>query len=282
MRRGGAVTGSVPTVRRGRIVGTSGPKIARRRGVRRIGWCGVVGADLQMRLGSARRDGRGGVPGFCSHDPADRHDRLTTWHDVPAGRTIRGVSAPAGASALQRERAGPKIPAVQVMSAGAGSHRGWWFAAARFGFSSSRMTTVTPSWCANCWPRSSAPVDLTVVPTVAAAKAHLDAVDCVLLDLELPDGSGLATLRNLLRVAAARGGLRTHRSCPKSTSAKPHWPTAPRTTWSRGASTACCWSVRSGTRWSAAGPRTGRCSCARPSCSRPSRPGWSAACCRIR
>jgi serine phosphatase RsbU (regulator of sigma subunit) len=43
-----------------------------------------------------------------------------------------------------------------------------------------------------------APVELTVVPTVAAAKAHLSAVDCVLLDLELPDGSGLATLRNLL------------------------------------------------------------------------------------
>jgi serine phosphatase RsbU (regulator of sigma subunit) len=42
-----------------------------------------------------------------------------------------------------------------------------------------------------------APVDLTVVPTVAAAKQHLDAVDCVLLDLDLPDGTGLATLRNL-------------------------------------------------------------------------------------
>jgi serine phosphatase RsbU (regulator of sigma subunit) len=42
-----------------------------------------------------------------------------------------------------------------------------------------------------------APVDLTVVPTVAEAKNHLNAVDCVLLDLELPDGSGLATLRNL-------------------------------------------------------------------------------------
>ncbi len=43
-----------------------------------------------------------------------------------------------------------------------------------------------------------APVNLTVVPTVAAAKEHPGVVDCVLLDLELPDGSGLTTLRSLL------------------------------------------------------------------------------------
>jgi len=42
-----------------------------------------------------------------------------------------------------------------------------------------------------------APVDLVVVPTVAEAKTVLDGVDCVLLDLDLPDASGLSALQEL-------------------------------------------------------------------------------------
>ena len=43
-----------------------------------------------------------------------------------------------------------------------------------------------------------APVDLSVVSTVAEATAMVDAVDCVLLDLDLPDASGLRALHLLL------------------------------------------------------------------------------------
>jgi serine phosphatase RsbU (regulator of sigma subunit) len=43
-----------------------------------------------------------------------------------------------------------------------------------------------------------APVDLTVVSTIAEAIAALDSVECVLLDLDLPDASGLGALRSLL------------------------------------------------------------------------------------
>lgn len=42
-----------------------------------------------------------------------------------------------------------------------------------------------------------APVDLVVARTVSQAKTMFAGIDCILLDLELPDGSGLATLRNL-------------------------------------------------------------------------------------
>jgi serine phosphatase RsbU (regulator of sigma subunit) len=44
-----------------------------------------------------------------------------------------------------------------------------------------------------------APVDLTVVRTIAEAKAQLSQFDCVLLDLELPDASGLDALRQLIQ-----------------------------------------------------------------------------------
>jgi serine phosphatase RsbU (regulator of sigma subunit) len=43
-----------------------------------------------------------------------------------------------------------------------------------------------------------APVDLSVVSTVAEATAALAGVDCVLLDLDLPDASGLRALQMLL------------------------------------------------------------------------------------
>ena len=42
-----------------------------------------------------------------------------------------------------------------------------------------------------------APVELTVAPTMAQAKAQVANADCVLLDLELPDSSGMAALRSL-------------------------------------------------------------------------------------
>jgi serine phosphatase RsbU (regulator of sigma subunit) len=42
-----------------------------------------------------------------------------------------------------------------------------------------------------------APVDLRVVPTVADAKELAAGVDCVLVDLELPDASGLTALREI-------------------------------------------------------------------------------------
>lgn len=44
-----------------------------------------------------------------------------------------------------------------------------------------------------------APVDLTVASTIAEAQAQLAHFDCVLLDLELPDASGLDALRRLLQ-----------------------------------------------------------------------------------
>ncbi len=47
-----------------------------------------------------------------------------------------------------------------------------------------------------------APVILRTVPTMADALADLDRVDCVLLDLGLPDANGLDGLRRLLRVEA--------------------------------------------------------------------------------
>ena len=43
-----------------------------------------------------------------------------------------------------------------------------------------------------------APIDLSVVSTIAEAIAVVDAVDCVLLDLDLPDASGLRALQLLL------------------------------------------------------------------------------------
>ncbi|HKT05403.1 MAG TPA: SpoIIE family protein phosphatase [Rugosimonospora sp.] len=47
-----------------------------------------------------------------------------------------------------------------------------------------------------------APVDLVVAPTMAEAKARLFDVDCVLLDLGLPDATGLEGLRTLLASGA--------------------------------------------------------------------------------
>jgi serine phosphatase RsbU (regulator of sigma subunit) len=46
-----------------------------------------------------------------------------------------------------------------------------------------------------------APVDLTVAHTLAQAQARIGGVDCVLLDLGLPDAQGLDGLRRLLAVA---------------------------------------------------------------------------------
>lgn len=47
---------------------------------------------------------------------------------------------------------------------------------------------------------ASAEVDLHVVATVGQAKAHTGDVDCVVLDLDLPDATGLDALRELLTV----------------------------------------------------------------------------------
>jgi serine phosphatase RsbU (regulator of sigma subunit) len=47
----------------------------------------------------------------------------------------------------------------------------------------------------------SAPVDLRVVATLAQAKAQVDGADCTLLDLNLPDASGLSALRELRAVS---------------------------------------------------------------------------------
>jgi len=46
-----------------------------------------------------------------------------------------------------------------------------------------------------------APVDLTVALSLAAARAQVDRVDCVLLDLGLPDATGLDALREVLAIA---------------------------------------------------------------------------------
>jgi CheY-like chemotaxis protein len=47
-----------------------------------------------------------------------------------------------------------------------------------------------------------APVALRVTASMAEALAQLDRVDCVLLDLNLPDATGLAGLRELLRAGS--------------------------------------------------------------------------------
>src|SRR5262249_9932894 len=47
-----------------------------------------------------------------------------------------------------------------------------------------------------------APVEMTVVPTVAGARELVSDVDCVLLDLGLPDASGLDALREILSMAS--------------------------------------------------------------------------------
>src|SRR4051794_17712664 len=46
-----------------------------------------------------------------------------------------------------------------------------------------------------------APVDVSVATTVAQARDGIQGVDCVLLDLGLPDAQGLDGLRRLLAVA---------------------------------------------------------------------------------
>lgn len=48
-----------------------------------------------------------------------------------------------------------------------------------------------------------APVELTVAPSVAQARALIPGVDCVLLDLNLPDAVGLEALREVLTVTHA-------------------------------------------------------------------------------
>jgi serine phosphatase RsbU (regulator of sigma subunit) len=49
---------------------------------------------------------------------------------------------------------------------------------------------------------ANASVDLTVAPSVAAARHHLTKVDCVLLDLGLPDATGIAALRQVMAMVA--------------------------------------------------------------------------------
>ena len=45
-----------------------------------------------------------------------------------------------------------------------------------------------------------APVDLTVVGSLASAHTNISTMDCVLLDLNLPDATGLAALRHVLEL----------------------------------------------------------------------------------
>ena len=102
--------------------------------------------------------------------------------------------------------------------------------------------------------QAEAPPKITWVRSLAETRAKLTSeIQCVLVDLSLPDATGLEALEQVLAMAPHAAvlvltGLRdVHvgwRPCRRE----------PRTTWSSRTSTRGCWPGRSATRWSASGP----------------------------
>ena len=103
-----------------------------------------------------------------------------------------------------------------------------------------------------------ADVEIVRARTLAEAPARepRPAIDCVLLDLDLPDAAGPRRRCTRLREPTAPdlAGARAHRASTTSAAASRRSPPARRTTWSRARSTARCWPARSATRSSAGAP----------------------------
>ena len=130
---------------------------------------------------------------------------------------------------------------------------------------------------------SGALVEIVRAQTLADARREkLDEIDCVLLDLDLPDAHGLAALHRLKTDRADLAvlvltGLRRRAARHRRPS-----PPARRTTSSRARSTGRASRARSATPSSAGAPTRRASSSRSRACTRRRTPGSSAACCRRR
>ena len=136
---------------------------------------------------------------------------------IPVGGGCRSIAfgcilAPSGrhraASEESRDQVSQCGPASQVPRRAGPARHGRRAAAGAAGRGRRRPT---PSWSGNCSTRPARRSMLTVATLAEAAERIAGGVDCVLLDLGLPDAQGLAGLRRLLQLRQAAGDLRAHR-----------------------------------------------------------------------